>query len=58
MSTMDVTGEIANRTSYVGLNYRFESLVLKHKRVLLAWLFAGRNADGLGELVRGLEWLD
>jgi hypothetical protein len=57
-STMAVTGEIANRTSYVGLNYRFESLVLKHKRVLLAWLFAGRNADGLGELVRGLEWLD
>ncbi len=57
-STMTVKGERAERTSYVGLNYRFDTLVLKHRQLLLAWIFAGRNEDRLGEFVSGLDWLD
>ena len=57
-STMLVKGELARRTSYIGLNYRFDTLILKHKQLLLAWLFSGRNADRLGELVAGFEWVD
>lgn len=57
-SVMNIRGERAQRTSYVGLNYRFETLVLKHKQLLLAWIFAGRTEDKLGEIVSGLDWLD
>jgi len=55
---MNVKDEPAQRTSYIGLNYRFETLVLKHKQLLLAWIFAGRTEDKLGEIVSGLDWLD
>ena len=57
-SVMNVKDEPAQRTSYIGLNYRFETLVLKHKQLLLAWIFAGRTEDKLGEIVSGLDWLD
>jgi hypothetical protein len=57
-STLDVKGERAQRTSYIGLNFRFDTLVLKHKQLLLAWILAGRTEDKLGELVSGLDWLD
>ncbi len=55
-STMNVNGEMAQRSSYVGLNFRFDSLLLRHDRVLVAWLLAGRSADRLAELVSGLKW--
>ncbi len=57
-SVMNVKDEPAQRTSYIGLNYRFETLVLKHKQLLLAWIFAGRTEDKLAEIVSGLDWLD
>jgi hypothetical protein len=58
MSTMNVNGEVAQRSSYVGLNFRFDSLLLRHDHVLVAWLLAGRNADRVAELVAGLKWAD
>ncbi len=57
-STMTVNGEIAQRASFVGLNYRFDTLVLKHKQVYIAWLLAGRNVDRVAELASGLQWSD
>ena len=55
---MTVRGETAQRASYVGLNYRFDTLVLKHKRVHIAWLLAGRHVDHVAELASGLKWSD
>ena len=57
-STMTINGEIGDRASYVGLNYRFDTLILRHKQMLFGWLFAGRNADRLAELANGLKWTD
>lgn len=57
-SSVVVRGEVAQRTTYAGLNYRFDTVTLKHGHVLMAWLYEGRKADTLEQLLSGLQWLN
>ena len=57
-SSLSVAGEIAERQSFVGLNYRFDTVILRHEHVLLAWLVTSRNSDKLTDVLSGLSWIE
>ena len=56
--SLKVGGEIAKQQSFVGLNYRFDTVILHHKHVLVAWLVTSRNSNKLPEILSGLRWID
>ena len=55
---ISVAGNPADSRSYVGLNYRFDTVKLRHGRVLVACLVASRSADKLQEVLSGLQLLE
>ena len=57
-TSLSVAGETAERQSFVGLNYRFDTVILRHEHVLLAWLVTSRNSDKLMDVLSGLSWIE
>ena len=56
-TTLRVGEQQADCQSFVGLNYRFDTVLLRHNRVLLAWLVASRSAGRLQEVLAGLRFI-
>lgn len=57
-SERTVAGEQANIQSFVGLNYRFDAVAVRHEQVLLALLVTSRHPETLNEVLAGLRWLE